>query len=110
MLEGVERESAADLSDVALRIGVRSAADVSKTLFRVTAVVPSLGPFASKEITVDLEAQEVRGDGFAYRFEIDPFARDMLLHGLDEITLVERNAPEIGAFESQRPSWLPSVK
>jgi hypothetical protein len=32
----------------------------------------------------------------------------MLLNGVDEITLVERHAPAIGAFESQRPSWLPS--
>jgi 3-isopropylmalate/(R)-2-methylmalate dehydratase small subunit len=61
------------------------------------------------EITVDLETHEVRGDGFAYRFEIDAFARDMLLHGLDEITLVERHAPAIGAFESHRPTWLPTV-
>ncbi len=62
------------------------------------------------EITVDLEAQEVRGDGLSYRFEIDAFAREMLLNGLDEITLVERHAPEIGAFESARPAWLPSVR
>ena len=62
------------------------------------------------EITVDLEKQEVRGDGFTYRFEIDAFARDMLLNGLDEITLVERHAPAISAFESQRPTWLPSAR
>jgi 3-isopropylmalate/(R)-2-methylmalate dehydratase small subunit len=61
------------------------------------------------EVTVDLEAQEVRGDGFTYRFEIDPFARDMLLNGLDEITLVERHALAIGAFEANRSSWLPTV-
>lgn len=60
-------------------------------------------------ITVDLEAQEVRGDGFTYRFEIDAFARDMLLNGLDEITLVERNAPDISTFEAQRPAWLPTA-
>ena len=65
---------------------------------------------ATMVITVDLEKQEVRGDGFTYRFEIDAFARDMLLKGLDEITLVERHAPAIGAFESQRPTWLPSAK
>jgi hypothetical protein len=53
----VVNHSAADLSDMSLRIGVHSAADVSKTLFRVTAVVPSLGPFASKEITIDLDTQ-----------------------------------------------------
>jgi 3-isopropylmalate/(R)-2-methylmalate dehydratase small subunit len=62
------------------------------------------------EITVDLSALEVRGEGFAYRFEIDPFARDCLLNGLDEITLVERHAPEIGVFETQRPTWLPSAR
>ena len=61
------------------------------------------------EITVDLEALEVRGEGFAYHFEIDAFARDMLLNGLDEITLVERHAPAIGTFEAQRPTWLPTV-
>ena len=60
------------------------------------------------EVTVDLEAQEVRGEGFAYRFEIDQFARDMLLNGLDEITLVERHAPAISTFESHRPTWPPS--
>jgi 3-isopropylmalate/(R)-2-methylmalate dehydratase small subunit len=62
------------------------------------------------EVTVDLEKQEVRGDGFTYQFEIDAFARDMLLNGLDEITLVERHAHEIGAYESQRASWLPSAR
>jgi 3-isopropylmalate/(R)-2-methylmalate dehydratase small subunit len=61
------------------------------------------------EVTVDLDAQEVRGEGFKYRFEIDQFARDMLLNGLDEITLVERHAVAIGAFEGQRASWLPTA-
>jgi len=61
------------------------------------------------EVTVDLEAQEVRGERFKYRFEIDHFAREMLLNGLDEITLVERHAVSIGAFENQRPSWLPTA-
>jgi 3-isopropylmalate/(R)-2-methylmalate dehydratase small subunit len=62
------------------------------------------------EIRVDLEAQEVVGDGFTYRFTIDPFARDCLLGGLDEIGLVERHEPAIAAFESHRPVWLPTVK
>src|SRR5712691_12150606 len=41
------------------------------------------------EIVVDLESQQVRGDGFSYSFEIDAFARECLLQGLDEIALVE---------------------
>jgi 3-isopropylmalate/(R)-2-methylmalate dehydratase small subunit len=62
------------------------------------------------KVTVDLEKQEVRGEGFAYRFEIDAFARDCLLRGLDEIGLVERHTPAITTFEAGRPAWLPAVK
>jgi len=61
-------------------------------------------------VVVDLEAQQVRGDGFSYRFEIDPFARDCLLHGLDEIALVERHDPDIAAYEKTRAEWLPTAK
>jgi 3-isopropylmalate/(R)-2-methylmalate dehydratase small subunit len=62
------------------------------------------------QVTVDLEKQEVRGEGFSYRFEFDSFARDCLLGGLDEIGLVERHTSDIGAFESRRAAWLPAVK
>jgi 3-isopropylmalate/(R)-2-methylmalate dehydratase small subunit len=62
------------------------------------------------QVVVDLEAQQVRGDGFSYRFEIDPFAREMLLKGLDEISLVERHASDISAYEKTRAEWLPSVR
>jgi 3-isopropylmalate/(R)-2-methylmalate dehydratase small subunit len=62
------------------------------------------------EIVVDLERQVVRGDGFEYRFEIDPFAREMLLQGLDEISLVERHTADIAAYEKSRAEWLPSVR
>ena len=62
------------------------------------------------EVVVDLEGQKVRGDGFEYRFEIDPFAREMLLHGWDDISLIEKHETEIRAYEHRRPAWLPSVK
>jgi 3-isopropylmalate/(R)-2-methylmalate dehydratase small subunit len=62
------------------------------------------------EITVDLEKQEVRGDGFVYRFEIDAFARENMLGGLDEIALVERHGSSIKAYETRRDAWLPAVK
>jgi 3-isopropylmalate/(R)-2-methylmalate dehydratase small subunit len=64
----------------------------------------------TEQVTVDLEKQEVRGEGIAYRFEVDAFARDCLLHGLDEIALVERHDSDIGAYETQRAAWLPAVK
>jgi 3-isopropylmalate/(R)-2-methylmalate dehydratase small subunit len=62
------------------------------------------------QVTVDLEKREVRGEGFLYRFEIDPFSRDCLLHGLDEVALVERNEPDIAAYEQGRAAWLPTVR
>jgi len=64
----------------------------------------------SVEVNVDLVARRVHGDGFDYRFEIDPFAREMLLGGLDDIALVERHDSDITAYEKQRAEWLPTVK
>jgi 3-isopropylmalate/(R)-2-methylmalate dehydratase small subunit len=62
------------------------------------------------EITLDLETCQVRGEDIAYTFEIDPFVRDCLLNGWDEITLVERNGPAISNFEASRAEWLPALK
>jgi 3-isopropylmalate/(R)-2-methylmalate dehydratase small subunit len=53
------------------------------------------------EITVDLERQVVVApDGRELPFEIDPFARECVLEGLDEIALTLRRAGEIDAYES----------
>src|SRR5437588_10906109 len=54
------------------------------------------------EVIVDLEAQQVRGEGFSYRLEIDPFARQQLLNGLDEIALAERHNSERAKYENNR--------
>jgi 3-isopropylmalate/(R)-2-methylmalate dehydratase small subunit len=48
------------------------------------------------EITVDLEAQLVDG---RHAFVVDPFFREMLLKGVDEIGLTLSMLPEIEAFE-----------
>ena len=61
-------------------------------------------------VTVDLEAQQVRGDGFGYRFEIDPFVREILLRGDDEISLIEKHEPDVASYEQRRPEWMPSVR
>jgi 3-isopropylmalate/(R)-2-methylmalate dehydratase small subunit len=62
------------------------------------------------EVVVDLVKQEVRGDGFAYQFSVDAFARECMLGGLDEIGLVEMHDADIAAFEHQRKEWLPAVR
>ena len=61
-------------------------------------------------IELDLEAQQVRGEGFAYPFEIDPFVRECLLNGLDEIGLVEKHSAAITDYEAHRLEWLPAVR
>ena len=54
-------------------------------------------------LTVDLDSQSV-GDssGFEARFEIDPYRRDMMLRGLDEIGRTLLDEPRIAAFERRR--------
>ena len=56
------------------------------------------------KITVDLEAQEVRDSaGFSAHFEVDPFRRDCLLKGLDDIGLTMAQESEIVKFEAAHP-------
>jgi len=57
-------------------------------------------PFA--EVTVDLEAQEVRAPGVRARFSIDPFARRCLLDGTDELGFLLAQTPAITAYEQAR--------
>ncbi|MFM8681387.1 MAG: 3-isopropylmalate dehydratase small subunit [Alphaproteobacteria bacterium] len=52
------------------------------------------------ELTVDLEAQELRVPGGAvHRFEVDGFFREMLLKGVDEVGLTIGLRAEIEGFE-----------
>jgi 3-isopropylmalate/(R)-2-methylmalate dehydratase small subunit len=54
-------------------------------------------------VTVDLEQQVVSDDqGLQYSFTVDPFRRDCLLRGLDDIGLSLVHEPDISAFEKKR--------
>jgi len=59
------------------------------------------------EVTVDLEACEVRAGSVAAAFAIDDYTRWRLLEGLDDIGLTLRHADQIASFETARASWLP---
>ena len=65
---------------------------------------------ANATLSVDLEAQEIRGpDGGVIRFEIDPFRKHCLLNGLDDIGLTLEKSAHIGAFEKKSAAerfWL----
>lgn len=58
------------------------------------------------EITVDLEAQQVRAGELSFPFDIDEFRRYCLLNGLDNIGLTLQHQDQIDAFEAKQPSWL----
>src|SRR3712207_4127967 len=51
---------------------------------------------------VDLEALEVRFDGRAVPFELDPERRHRLLNGLDDIALTLQQGDAIAAYERDR--------
>ncbi|MDQ0810944.1 3-isopropylmalate/(R)-2-methylmalate dehydratase small subunit [Streptomyces sp. B3I7] len=59
------------------------------------------------EITVDLEAREVRAEGITAAFELDENARWRLLNGLDDISLTLRHEVDIATYEAKRPSFKP---
>jgi 3-isopropylmalate/(R)-2-methylmalate dehydratase small subunit len=56
------------------------------------------------QITVDLEKCEVRdGQGFCAQFFIDPFLRQCLLEGLDDIGLTLQHEAAIADYEARHP-------
>jgi 3-isopropylmalate/(R)-2-methylmalate dehydratase small subunit len=65
---------------------------------------------ANAVITIDLEAQEIRGpDGGCIKFEVDAFKKECLLNGWDDIGLTMRAEDKISAFETarqQQAQWL----
>ena len=61
------------------------------------------------EVVVDLEAQKVTAAKLESTFEIDPFVKECLLKGLDEIDLTLTAEAEIARFEDSRPRYKPSV-
>ena len=61
------------------------------------------------EWTVDLETQQVTlPDGDKFAFEIDPFARTMILAGTDEVGYVLSRLPAIEAWEAVHPARIDS--
>ena len=59
------------------------------------------------EVTVDLEAREVRAEGITAPFELDENSRWRLLNGLDDISITLQNEGDIAAYEAKRPSFKP---
>ena len=55
------------------------------------------------QVTVDLASQKlILADGQEVRFDVDPFARQCLLEGIDELGYILKQDEEIRAFEAER--------
>jgi 3-isopropylmalate/(R)-2-methylmalate dehydratase small subunit len=63
---------------------------------------------ANAVMTVDLEAQEIRGpDGGSIPFDVDPHRKRCLMEGLDDIALTIEKADAIEAFEQETGTSRP---
>lgn len=75
---------------------------------RVAQLRAALAAAPGATLTIDLAAQTVAGpDGTVDRFEIDPFRKECLLAGIDEIDLTRRHEGEIAAYEARRKRERP---
>jgi len=65
---------------------------------------------ANAVLTVDLEKQTINGpDGGEIAFDVDPFRKECLLNGLDDIGLTLKNETAIAKFEdglAARTPWV----
>ena len=76
----------------------------------VETLIASLNQTPGSHMAVDLVDQQVAGpDGTSYGFDIDPFRKQCLLAGTDEVGFTLGLRPEIEAFENAYErgiSWL----
>jgi len=87
-------------------VPVQVEASVGEALMRAVEEDPAL------ELTIDVERGTIAAPaaGIEAGFELDEGTRHRLVEGLDDIGISLRHEGEIGAYESSRPGWLPSVR
>jgi len=77
---------------------------------QVARLFDAVTAFVGYELTIDLPRQRiVQPDGGEIPFDVEPFRKHCLVHGLDDIGLTLRHADRIRAFESERllrQPWL----
>jgi 3-isopropylmalate/(R)-2-methylmalate dehydratase small subunit len=66
------------------------------------------GRGANAKLSVDLEAQEIRGpDGGCIKFDIDPHRKHCLINGLDDVGLTLQKESAIKSFEAKAAAARP---
>lgn len=77
-------------------------------LARVAALREQLQRQPGAKVTIDLANQAVTfPDGSVERFEVDPFRKECLLAGIDEIDLTLRHSDQIEAYEARQRAETP---
>ena len=83
-------------------LSLRLPVEAVDRLFREVEAMPGY------RLKVDLPAQTVTTpDGTSFSFDVDPFRKECLLNGWDDIGLTLRHADEIRAYEIQRRQDAP---
>jgi 3-isopropylmalate/(R)-2-methylmalate dehydratase small subunit len=75
------------------------------------ALIEAVAAEPTTEITIDVEVRRLRAPAadIDTGFPLDDFTRWRFLEGLDDIDLTLRHADLVAAYESSRPSWLPTT-
>jgi 3-isopropylmalate/(R)-2-methylmalate dehydratase small subunit len=89
-----------------LRVGLLPVALAEADVRRL---IELAGARPGEHASVDLGTRSIHAPGIDLSFAIDPFWRDCLLNGWDEVALTLKQEAEIAAFEAKRPSWLPAT-
>ena len=72
------------------------------------ALLADAGDIENPELKIDLNLQKIsRPNGATISFEIDPFRKECLLNGLDDIGLTLEKSEMIRSYEKKRSSSLP---
>jgi len=61
------------------------------------------------QVTVDLEAKNVRVGSEVYPFDLDDYTRWRLMEGLDDIGLTLKNIDSVSSYEESRYSFKPKT-
>jgi 3-isopropylmalate/(R)-2-methylmalate dehydratase small subunit len=62
------------------------------------------------DVTVDVDAREVRWADKVHPFELDDYTRWRLMEGLDDIGITLQHMDDVIAYEGTRKPWLPTVQ
>lgn len=76
---------------------------------QVARLMEAIAADPATEVTIDLAAQTVTAPDLRAMFDIDPFVKEALREGLDDIDRTLKRETSIAAHERARPAYLPRI-